>query len=317
MRARGITYDTGTFPGDKLTRKSFDPAVVGREMAVLARELHCDAVRITGRDPERLDVAAHAAAQEGLEVWMSPFPVDLAPEEVLSLLDDCAARAEALRVRGTEVVFVVGCELSAFGHGFLPGGSYQDRLHGMVSGGLEWWTSLGPVQERLNAFLRQAGDTVRSGFGGRVTYAAGPWEDVDWDPFDLVGIDAYRAAYNAQEFAGQLREIVAGGKPVAVTEFGTCAYRGAGDLGGMAWQPPAGAVADEQEQVRYLDELLDVFEAEGVDSAFWFTFANYDKPAARDIASYGVVRLLDETRWEPKQVFHAMAGRYGRQSTTG
>ncbi|MFB7051532.1 hypothetical protein ACFCXT_00110 [Streptomyces vinaceus] len=248
---------------------------------------------------------------------MSPFPVDLAPEEVLSLLEDCAARAEALRVSGAEVLFVVGCELSAFGHGFLPGDSHRDRLHGMVSGGLDWWTSLGPVQQRLNAFLRQAADTVRSGFGGRVTYAAGPWEDVDWDPFDLVGIDAYRAAYNAHDFAGQLREIVAGGKPVAVTEFGTCAYRGAGDLGGMAWQPPAGAVADEREQVRYLDELLDVFEAEGVDSAFWITFANYDKPAARDIASYGVVRLLDGTRWEPKQVFHAMARRYGRRSTTG
>jgi hypothetical protein len=32
----------------------------------------------------------------------------------------------------------------------------------------------------------------------------------------------------------------------------------------------------------------------------------------RDIASYGVVRMLDETRWEPKKVFHAMAARYER-----
>jgi hypothetical protein len=42
------------------------------------------------------------------------------------------------------------------------------------------------------------------------------------------------------------------------------------------------------------------------------SFANYDKPGDRDIASYGVVRMLDETNWEPKKVFHAMAARYQR-----
>ena len=80
----------------------------------------------------------------------------------------------------------------------------------------------------------------------------------------------------------------------------------------MAWQPPTGAVPDEDEQVRYLDELLDVFEGAGVDTALWLAFANYDKPGDRDIASYGVVRMLDETNWEPKKVFHAMAARYQR-----
>lgn len=139
-----------------------------------------------------------------------------------------------------------------------------------------------------------------------------PWEDVDWAPFDLIGVDAYRAAHNADGFREHVRELVTRGKPVAVTEYGTCAYRGAGDLGGMAWQPPADAVPDEYEQLRYLEELLDIFETEGVDTAFWFSFANCDKPGARDIASYGVVRMLDETRWEPKQVFRAMASRYQR-----
>jgi len=51
MRARGINYDTGTFPGDQLTRRSFDEDAVRREMAVIADELHCDAVRVSGRDP--------------------------------------------------------------------------------------------------------------------------------------------------------------------------------------------------------------------------------------------------------------------------
>ncbi|MEV3921958.1 hypothetical protein [Actinomadura coerulea] len=177
---------------------------------------------------------------------------------------------------------------------------------------MQWWASLGPVPERLNAFLARAATTARAHFGGRITYASGPWEPVDWDPFDLVGIDAYRTAQNAGTFRAHLREVVSRGKPVAITEYGTCAYRGAGDLGGMAWRPPRGAIPDEDEQVRYLDELLDIFEDEGVDTALWFSFANYDKPRDRDIASYGVVRMLDETRWEPKKVFHAMSARHGR-----
>jgi hypothetical protein len=97
------------------------------------------------------------------------------------------------------VVFVAGCEMTAFCGGFLPGDTYMDRLQAMVIADLQWWMSLGPVLERFNA---------------------------------------YRTAQNAGTFRAHLREYFPHGKPVAVTEYGTCAYRGAGDLGGMAWQPP-------------------------------------------------------------------------------
>lgn len=312
MRARGINYDTGTFPGHLLTRKTFDPEQVAREMTTIAGDLHCDTVRISGRDPGRLSIAARHAADAGLEVWFSPFPVDLRPEEILALFADCAQRAEALRQDGAQVVFVTGCEISAFGHGFLPGDTYRDRLHAMATADMQWWTSLGPVPARLNAFLTEAVTTVRAHFSGRITYASGLWEPVDWAPFDLVGIDAYRTAQNAGTFRAHLRESLSHGKPLAITEYGTCAYQGAGALGGMAWQPPPGAIPDEDEQARYLNELLDIFEEEGVDTALWFSFANYDKPGDRDIASYGVVRMLDESHWEPKKVFHAMSTRHQR-----
>lgn len=314
VRARGINYDTGTFPGDLFTRKAFDPVEVRRDLQVIAGELHCDTVRITGCDPARLSIAAQHAADAGLEVWYSPFPADLDPQQILALFADCAKRAEALRRGGARVVFVAGCELSVFAHGFLPGGTYLERLHAMATADLSWWNSLGAVPERLNAFLAQAAAIVRDHFGGKVTYASGPWESVDWDPFDLVSIDAYRSAHNADTFRAEVREAHSPGKPVAITEYGTCAYRGASDLGGMAWQPPRGAVPDEDEQVRYLNELLDIFEEENVDTALWFSFANFDKPRDRDIASYGIVRLQDETRWEPKKAFHAMSARYRRSN---
>ncbi|MEU8787332.1 hypothetical protein [Streptomyces sp. NPDC048637] len=311
MRARGINYDTGFLPGDELSRKTFTAEAVRGDIAAIAGELHCDAVRISGGDPERLSIAAQYAADAGLEVWFAPFPVDLTPEELLPFFADCAERAEAVRAGGAEVVFVAGCELSAFGAGFIPGESYRDRLQAMTTADLDWWMSLGPVQDRLNSFLAETAALVRTRFGGRITYASGPWESVDWRPFDVVGVDAYRAAYNATTFLDELREHLGQGKPVAVTEFGTCAYQGAGERGGMAWQPPEGAVPDESEQVRYFTELLDLFEAEGVDTALWFTFAGFKTRKGADLSSYGVVRMLDEERWEPREVFRAMAARYG------
>ncbi|MFE7424211.1 hypothetical protein [Streptomyces sp. NPDC057545] len=220
-------------------------------MAVISDELHCDAVRVSGRDPERLSIAAHCAAAAGLEVWFAPFPVDLPSDRLLLFFADCARRAEAVRENGAEVVFGAGCEMSAFCGGFIPGDTYGDRLRTMAEAGLEWWHGLGLVQERLNAFLMRVAETARAHFGGRITYASAPWEFVDWRPFDLVGVDAYRAAYNADTFRSELRGHLAHGKPVAVTEYGTCAYRGAGERGGAAWQVPHGAVPDEDEQVRY------------------------------------------------------------------
>ena len=108
--------------------------------------------------------------------------------------------------------------------------------------------------ERLNAFLAEAAAGARERFGGRITYASGPWEFVDWSPFDIVGVDAYRADYNAAVFREEVRAHAKHGKPVAVTEFGTCAYRDAGQRGGMAWTVPEGAVRDEGEQVRYFTD---------------------------------------------------------------
>ena len=46
-------------------------------MGVIREHLHCNAVRVTGGDPDRLEVAARHAAEVGLEVWCSPFTCDL------------------------------------------------------------------------------------------------------------------------------------------------------------------------------------------------------------------------------------------------
>jgi hypothetical protein len=84
---------------------------------------------------------------------------------------------------------------------------------------------------------------------------------------------------------------------------------------------------DEEEQVRHLHDMLAIYEAEDIDSAFWFTFAGFEHPRHPtdphrdlDLASYGAVAVLAHARgttypdmaWEPKQVFGALAAAYAR-----
>src|SRR4051812_3850666 len=127
LRVRGIGYDTG-FGYDGVPRRPFDHEVVRRELQIIHDDLHCTAVRLFGNDLDQLEFAASFAAERGLEVWFSPFTYQLAPQEMLRLLADAAERAERIRRRGAEVVFVTGAELSLFNRGFLPGNSPEEQV---------------------------------------------------------------------------------------------------------------------------------------------------------------------------------------------
>jgi hypothetical protein len=112
MRFRGINYDTGFITAGTTTQEPFDPDIVRREMEIIRHDLHCEAVHITGGCPERLEIAASYAAEAGLDVWFCPFTNDLTSEEFLALLPEFVERAERVRTRGAEVVFLTGSELA-------------------------------------------------------------------------------------------------------------------------------------------------------------------------------------------------------------
>ncbi|HEX5504709.1 MAG TPA: hypothetical protein VFW96_18980, partial [Thermomicrobiales bacterium] len=230
MRGKGINYDTGFINKGTSSREPFDPAVVRREIAIIRDDLHCNAIRVTGGDPARLELASALAAEAGLEVWFSPFTCDLTAAEMLTLLADCAERAERIRRRGAEVVFVAGAELSLLNKGFLPGDTIGERM-ALLAEPQRLRESIAAVPARMNAFLGEAVAVVRARFGGQVTYAAIPFEGVDWAPFDFVSVDLYRSVEVADGFAAGVRALVARDKPVAITEFGAATYRGAADRG--------------------------------------------------------------------------------------
>ncbi|MFE7355188.1 hypothetical protein ACFU8Q_18810 [Streptomyces sp. NPDC057543] len=339
MRAKGISYDTGFVSGEEISRERFDPNVVRRELGIIRDDLHCTAVRVIGGDPERLELAATYAADLGLEVWFSPYPLELTTDQMLALFADCAERAERLRQRGVDIVFVAGAELSLMNKGFLPGDTQEDRLELVLNEQDRLPRRVGELSARVNDFLGKAVPLVREHFGGRITYAAIPLERIDWTMFDIVSVDLYRSAEVADQFADGVRTLVAQGKPVAITEFGTTAYRGAGDLGGrcmeiVEYDKNSGApirlngeyVRDEAGQAAYLRELLEIFDAGGVDSTFAFLFAlgNFphrpdgDPRDDLDLASPGIVKVLEDRQgdtypdmpWEPKAAFTELADYY-------
>jgi hypothetical protein len=334
MKINGINYDTGFFVGED-SRPDFDEVTAAREMRIIADDLQCTAVRISGGDPERIEAAARHAAEAGLQVWFAPFPVDLDSAAMVELMRDSASRAENLRNAGAEVVLVTGCEISLFGAGLISGANLLERITTLTTAG----PGLRDIQRKTQTCLNELAAVSRATFGGPISYASGVWEEVDWAKFDIVGLDAYRDEQNAPYYRQMLGREHRHGKPVVVTEFGCCTYRGAGARGGMGWMvgdptadPPLDGTLqrDEQEQVNYFSESMRAFEETGIHGAFWFTFGLYatvrrDDDATRDtdLASYGVVAMLPpgthgtrypDMRWEPKPVFDAMARRYGKQA---
>ncbi|MGH3321873.1 MAG: hypothetical protein ACRDN9_17205 [Streptosporangiaceae bacterium] len=334
----GHHYDVGQGQGPASTRPHFDRAGVEADMVMIAGQLHANAVRVTGTDLSRVAIAAGLALEAGLTVWFSPHPGDLAGDDIVSYLAEAARMAEELRSAAGSVVMVAGCELSLFCAGYLPGPTLDDRLDSLTGAsavpGLQ--TSFSELPRALNTTLGQSVAAIRDHFRGPVTYASAPWETVDWARFDLVSADLYRDSSNAAGYRDSLRSYARFGKPVVVSEFGCCTYKGAADAGGAGFmifdddtQPPAlklkvtGLQRSEAEQSRYLRELYAIFDEEGIHGAFWHTFAGWTFPhrpgrqADLDLGSFGLVKVIEAPSadkeafaLEPKEAFWALAAAY-------
>jgi hypothetical protein len=211
--------------------------------------------------------------------------------------------------------------------GFLPGDDVMDRLSQLL-GQPQRMQEAGA---KLDEFLAQAVAVVREHFRGRLTYACIPFENPDWDLFDIRSFELIRSAEVADVYAASIRNVVAQGKPVAITGFTTAAWHGSGavaprsmeivehDEAGLPVRVKDGYVRDEAEQATYLREVLETLEAEGVDAAFVYLFAlnNYthrpDDPSRDlDMASPGIVKVFEDLSWEPKAAFGAVAEVYAR-----
>lgn len=348
MRLKGVSYDAGRFMGINW-RPNFDPKVVHRELEIIKNDLHCNAVRVCARDIGRLMTTAEDALDQGLEVWLSPELWDKGEPETIQYLSKAAESAERLRQRWPErLVFIVGSEATLFMQGILPGKNITKRL-----GSPDSWARLkaGEHNQPLNAFLSRANEVVRKDFHGRVTYASIIWEKVDWNLFDFVGIDHYRAKPIEDRYIEMLKPLFAYGKPVVITEFGFATFQsekgmaetlvGGGDVDSTSQflhqLPIVGRlvrprmrtilVRDEGWQARQLADTLGLLDDAGVEGTFVFQFLSQINPCDvnpkhdLDVASTSLVKTLpggmrgttySDMNWEPKESFQAVADYYAK-----
>ncbi|SIO85352.1 type II CAAX prenyl endopeptidase Rce1 family protein [Nocardiopsis sp. JB363] len=333
---RGIMYDVGSsyVPGQN-SRERWNPEAVREEMRVIHEDLHCTTVSLFGQDLDRLEQAARFALAQGLDVWLQPRSLDARHDELVEHVGRAAELAGRLIEEYPDrVVLNVGCELTILNRDIIPGRDMRRRTMALyVFGMLPFY-----YNRRLNRVLRRLAEVARERFPGPLTYGSGTWETVDWTPFDIIGVDYYLDELTRGSYRQGLRALNRLGKPVVVTEFGCCSYRGAETLGGSGGDPldwrdlddrrvRGNPVRDEGVQADMIEKLIDVYETEDVHGAFLCMFVEgdcrYSPDPTRDsdMASFGIVRppslesglSPDDGHWEPKEGFHALARRYGAE----
>lgn len=339
MNRKGVLYDVGRVMFGNW-RPDYDPGVVRRELQIIAEDLHCTAVKICGRDIDRLMVAGEAAAQFGLEVWLCPELWGKRPQPTLNYIGAAAAAAERLRRQWPgKVTFSVGTELSLFMRDILPGRLFHQRVRNAMS----TRRGEGAHNQPLNAFLARASDAARHSFGGPITYASLPFERVDWDLFDIIGVDHYWHQRIADRYAETLQPWLSKGKPVVVSEFGFRTRTRADETGpggpenvaplsvplhlllGTRQRVKTVHERNETLQAKSLIRQLEQLDIAGVDGAFIHTFvfprSRYDSDPRHDIDtdSFALVKTLPrgqhgdtypDMTWEPKESFAAVANYY-------
>ncbi|RSN71310.1 abortive phage infection protein [Actinomadura sp. WAC 06369] len=331
LRHRGVCYavEDGETP-----ETGWDAARMRADLRVIAGDLHASTVSVFGDGVRRLTATAEEAADRGLHVWLQPRLADRPHEEILDHLAETGRAAERMRRQGARVHLSVGCEFLLFVPGIVPGESALERIENIMSGNYD------PAEtaERLREFIARAAATGRSVFRGALTYGAASDEadeSVDWGLFDLVSVNYYGYHSGRTGYVRDLRRYRRFGKPVAITECGTCTFEGAPEHGGMGWdivdydKPRPEITADvrrsERAQAAYLGDVFDAFESMGLYSATIYNFVAPDSPHRPqrrfdlDLASYSLVKPIWESperpgnwHWEPKEAFHAMARRFAR-----
>ncbi|MFD5227332.1 abortive phage infection protein [Streptomyces qaidamensis] len=331
LRRRGVVYTVGAgeTPGTAWSARR-----MRHDIRAIRDDLHADTVDVTGDGVERLTSTAAEAAERGLHVWLQPTLGDAPQRDILEHLAETGRFAERLRRQGASVDFSVGCEFWLFVPGILPGETVLDRIRHLQNGTVDWPRTL----RRLVEFTAKAAKAGRSVFKGNLGYAAAQnIDDPDWCLFDIVGIDYYAHFEKPSDHVRELKRYLRWGKPLAITEFGTCAYAGAPETGGMGWdivdhdkEPPeikGNPVRSERVQADHVGGLLDVFESMGLYAAMAFEFVSADAPHRPDtprldldMASYALTKVIKDRpddpasdwHWEPKEAFRAVARRYGR-----
>ena len=346
MKHKGVNYDVGTVMGGNW-RPDYHPQTVERELEIIKNDLHCNAVGISGKDIGRVMLTAEAALSQGLEVRLNPADLtNKPPESTLASITEAAKATQPLHERYPgKVVFSVGGEFTLFMQGIVPGKTFMQRLQTAFSA--DYIKSPDRRNKPLNDFLGQTNKAVRAVFDGPVMYCSLVWEQVDWSPFDMIGVDHYWAEKIKDKYIDMVKPLFAYGKPVINTGFGfsttTAPANGVastlGNVDGLSLllhqQPVIGRLIrpklkvinerSETLQAKRLIDNLKLVDKAGFSGAFIdmfiFPLRPYSDTPKYDLdrESSSLVKYFEGGRhgtaypdmtWEPKEAFRAVADYY-------
>ncbi|QQK80827.1 abortive phage infection protein [Salicibibacter cibi] len=327
LMQKGVNYDTGTnFSPDSLTREWLE-RLMEQEIRAIRDQLHCTSIQIYGTDVDRLIACAKTALENGLHVWLQPRLVEGNQEETLAHLSEVARATEQLRKKYKRIDLNLGCELSIFSSGMIPGNNYAERASKLST---MWWL-LPWYNKKLNDYLSKACKVVREKFKGKISYGAALWERVNWKEFDVVGLNLYKVPYNESRYVKTLRKFHRQNKPIVIFEFGCATYEGADKKGPESheiidWstsipQIKGNVKRSERVQANYIIDLLKIYKSENIYGAFIYDFIQPYHPYSPDtrydldMAGYSIVKVYppnsekpyESGYWEPKEAFHEIA----------
>ncbi len=341
---RGVAYDTGsnheTGQGS-ISRTVWSNELMRKEIDLIADDLNANSVTIYGTRFDRLEETVAYAVERGLHIWLQPRLMDGKQHEVLDHLAQAARLAESFRVQGADIDLSVGCTHAIQTAGIMPGEFYHNRMgNAFPDANHNFLKPVGPIDHedvtrKLNDFLGRAVQVARANFKGGLTYSSGEFENVDWTPFDYVGVTYYY--YYQPTRADHVRVLDSyrkWNKPILISEYGTFTYDGGEEKGLLGFdivdrskEPPTvfdGFVRDEGAQADYHLRMLRLFDELGIYSAAVCEFVHPTHPHSEDprydldAASMTITKCIRDDyfdhgttyRLEPKESFKAIARYY-------
>jgi len=296
-----------------------------------------------GSHIDKLILYSEEALKQGFHVWISPRLIDGTKQQTIKFINEASKKSEQLRKKYKNIVFIIGNELlldskvifnaprifnrADFFKSYI---NFKSSIKNEIPQLKQIYSPMRKFIDKSDRLIKEFVEILRieasKNFKGQITYASLPWEEIDWNNFDIVSVNLYKNQWNASTYLDELRKFKSFNKPVAITEFGTCAYKGASKFGGSAYNVvdyrtktiKEGIIRDENEQAIYLKELIEYYSKENISAVFIFDFKEEWKIHFNellkdlDISSFGIVKVLEDGSIITKKAFEIVRKLYSR-----
>ena len=266
--------------------RNLDTNTIRNELRIIKEDLGCNAVRLISDSNSKLIEAAEIALKFNLEPWVSNRLFGLNTKGAKKVLRDLAISCEILRKRySTQIIIIVANEPSLDTR-------FVWRIGPPSTGSkLEHFFSTHRQNEKLDlsSFISELAIEVKKYFNGPITLASGPWEKIDWKYFDYIGVNLYINKHNKDIYENLIDEYKGYKKPLVITEFGCCTFKGAADYGGNGWNYASknNVVYDKTEQANTIEKCINIFKNKDVEGSFLLGYVE-PKPVTKKKMLFGL-----------------------------